>query len=471
MKTRMISLVTSTVIAAGALFPAMASGELPRYQVVEIGTLADDRTVGRALNSTGQVTGSSAVPWDWSFQGAELDTKETSFLWDGQSMHDLDQGVLNPDHTAFLWTTGLSINDSGMVVGQYEKTYECEGMFFWDGYVLTALEISLCVEPAGINSSGLMLGKACPVGCRFGYSQPVVWDGANFQYIFDSSTLPYGPYSIFAGSLALNDRGQVSGHVTIYETMNADSFGFVWAEASGLQRLEFYPTDINSLGNIVGYKHVDSSTQAVFWDASSLQTIDLQPLDMPLLLSDSNHVFGYSAGFPVIWHAGELLELQHDASTFIGKKLNASGQLVGTYGDHPVYRAFVWDGVAVVNLNDVISKSWPQNVVLLHARDINDSGQILASGMPPGGGWRTERAYVLTPIPLLIEQLRSNVFGIGPGRKIQSSVDSASRHYEAGNLRQTCSQLDRVAANLVAYDAADAIVNSVYDIRIAIDCP
>ena len=119
---------------------------------------------------------------------------------------------------------------------------------------------------------------------------------------------------------------------------------------------------INDAGQVVGYSNSTTTDRAFLWDAVS----GMQDLGDLLGLPDESEAYG----------------------------INNAGQVVGDSTATGGGRAFLWDALnGTQNLNDLIDPGL--SAVLLSAKAINASGQIVCTGITDG---RWEQAFLLTPI-------------------------------------------------------------------------
>src|SRR5450432_9666 len=86
-------------LAAMGTITIPASGAVPRYVAVPLGTLGGTDSTANGINSRGDVTGASLAP-----------VLQHAFVYSGGVMHDL--GTLGGGSSS-----GAAINDSGLVTG------------------------------------------------------------------------------------------------------------------------------------------------------------------------------------------------------------------------------------------------------------------------------------------------------------------------------------------------------------------
>jgi hypothetical protein len=107
------------------------------------------------------------------------------------------------------------------------------------------------------------------------------------------------------------------------------------------------------------------------------------------------------------------------------------------------FRAFVYDGSAIYNLQDLVEPTSLTGWVLTEANDINDRGQIVGNGYLNG----QPRAYLLTPIPepsstcLLATWLVVGPLFTGWRRGDQGQIDAKS----SAIFPRNCPAISRIA--------------------------
>jgi probable HAF family extracellular repeat protein len=297
------------------------------YVVVDLGGLPGaTATYAEGVNNHGVVVGSSN-------QGGGYN--RIAFRWDGRSgMQNL--GVLPGVHDSCAY----AVNDLGYIVG-------LSGMaFIWDA-INRMQEIVLQGDEAGakdINASGQVIGYTFTSATG---TLPFIWDSVNGVREIDlpqdiSGAHPFG----------INAYGEVTGLAS-----GASGGAFFWDDAGGMVIIDL-PTgasggvgyDINDAGVVAGLYmkpglHGGFIERGFVWDGvlfRDLGSLDGNPYDGP----------------------------------YWAFAINNRGQVVGrgTYG-----HGWIWnetDGMR--NLNDLI----PGDSVFTigRAADINDHGQIVASG-------------------------------------------------------------------------------------------
>ncbi len=291
-------------------------------------------TTGNAINSSGQVTGSSSTASNGPAH---------AFLYSAGVTSDL--GTLGG-----LAATGLGINDSGEVVGQIENVgaqTSPYGFVYLNGQIMALPTLAepgqanyIFASANAVNGSGLIAGVSQATG------------GGPTLGLLYTNLVPKQISPTSQGASAINDYGQVVGDGYLY------SNGVVTAPFSGTA------TGINNAGQVIGYYP---------------GTVPLNPA--AFLFSN-----GTTQTLPALAGATYSLPLG----------INNAGQVVGAAAINGAYEPFLYSNGATINLNTLIDPNDPlaPYVTLLQATAINDDGWIVANGTDSrGGGF----AYLLTP--------------------------------------------------------------------------
>ena len=483
---RLIFVSMATVLFAAPLCVSLgeaAAQALPRYQITDLGTLGGDSTRGAAINSSGQVAGSS-----------ETSAGQTrAFLWDGAYMQDLGTpGELASGATA--------INDHGQVTGAFRRVPDwpwCEEWpgscpqfeiaFLWNGEEIIEYVPNWFAKGVAINANGQVL-------VEHGFDEwpwnTSVWD--------ESRSVSLKPIDGMAQGLAINDSGVVTGRFGLQWYERA----FVWDSSAdqmhdlgtlGGQGSTGY--DINAEGHVVGYASTDRSpadwwgeSRAFVWYGASLYEMGTLGgnYSVAYKINNAGQVAGVSNTLDGTRHAFLWDESgMRDLGTLGGTEsfplaLNDSGLVTGfsATSDNLQVRAFVWDGSAMHDLNQLITQTISEMPLLWQGEDLNDVGQILASGYNSAG---QDRAYVLTPISLLFSRLLDDATGVGPGKALERGVANAISYYDAVDLGATCSTLEGFVSQVgtfagqrnakVTAAEAEKLLGDAYAIHAALGCP
>jgi probable HAF family extracellular repeat protein len=205
----------------------------------------------------------------------------------------------------------------------------------------------------------------------------------------------------------VNDHGQVVGFsftdsIPNPVTGTPTQHPFFW-ENGHMQDLSLGGTDgdsgfVNNHGQSIGVSTLpgDIERHAFLWSEGELH--DLGTLggtrSRPIGLTENGHVAGASLTtndetiHAVLWLDGKIRDLgtvPGDACSFAWG-LNSKDQVVGISLPEPcdfsVARAFLWEDGSMVDLNTLIAPN--SRLQLVYAEAINDAGEIVGIGVPPG---------------------------------------------------------------------------------------
>lgn len=298
------------------LGPAAASAQ-PTYGV----TFLPTGFVGFDMNNAGQIVGRTLQneAWIWSDSGivnlSQLVPGVEAYAINNRG--DVAGHYMYPGASAFIYSDGR-FRDIGLVPGLNYAT------------------------PHAINDKGQVAGTA---GNFPGdTSRPFFYDG--------STMIGLGTFGGDQGdALGLNDKGTVVGNAALApppDSPYGQRLPFIYRNGD-LRQLRtgeataYSANDINDAGAIVG--------SAWFPDAG--------------------------LGQPYVYEGGVMRSLGGPGGDALA--INGAGDIVGIRPslDDLQYRAFVYSGGALANLNDLIlpEPGW----TITRAEDINDAGQILAT--------------------------------------------------------------------------------------------
>jgi probable HAF family extracellular repeat protein len=322
-----------------------------RYVAVPLGTLGGAWSEARAINDSGEVTGSAQT----------ADGIWHAFLFTGGKMRDLDDGSAG--------STGNAINVAGHVTGCAARDGRNAG-FVHFGDVMHDIATLAVALPSHLSPSSLGCGVAIDDADRIVGEQ--YWD---FQYA------PAPSYLYAAGRVedapqtaaALNKNGDIAG--TAYSHFTAPH---AWVFVGGVRFAvkdagESYATAVNANGQATG----------AGWFASS----DRKPVLRFLPFVFDNGVTTPITAFPF-------------GQGGFGAAINARGHVVGwaTLADATTSYAFVAIEGDVSDLNSLVV-SGLDGAVLTTATGINDAGMIVANSCSPGPPYPTPCvAYRLEPL-------------------------------------------------------------------------
>jgi uncharacterized membrane protein len=317
----------------------------------------------------------------------------------------------------------LAINDKGQVSGG--------GRFLWQSGMLINLgELSgRSSEARDINDHVQVVGRSGGNDAR-----PYIWKAETGWVALGNLPNPRPGYIIRQNYIpfAINDRGQVIAHANFLPVVPTYVHAYLYNAGSwtGLGDLpnafdgpvfETWANDLNELGEVVGFSSVadqelERKTQAMLWRDGQVRQLPALPGTVncnAIAINESSVVVGQSgvievfpgsrAGVrPTLWLDAVPQELALLAGDNSGSptSINDSNQVVGqSYfvggPNDASSRAALWEHGDIYDLNSISVLS--PSTSLRSAHDINNSGQIVGTGIGPSG--RGE-AFLLTPIGL-----------------------------------------------------------------------
>ncbi|MBZ5598936.1 MAG: HAF repeat-containing protein [Acidobacteriia bacterium] len=331
-------LLSLTVLAATTVAFAQT------YTVTDLGTLGGNATVAHAINSLGQVTGSSNL----------TSSVAHAFLYQNGSITDI--GSLGGSSAL-----GLGINASGQVTGYSTQANGSYRGFVFSNGVMTAIPpLSGDYSTAyGINDFGQVAGNS--VNSR----------GIPAGFLFSNGTLTdLGNLGGEDGTTAsaINNRGQIVGYS--YNT-NGDFLAFVWQNG--------HMKSLGTLGGPWSQAYGINSTGQITGTAYLNGTLN------------GPHAF--------LFRNGKMTDLDKRSGVVQswGFGINSAGVVVGKMqvkggGGFVNFHAFVTVSGKMTDLNQLIpsGSGW----ILDEAYSINDAGQITGYGELN----KKTRGFLLTPV-------------------------------------------------------------------------
>lgn len=283
-------------IASPVRLPPNRSATIfPGSGVIPLGDLGGRYTQARAINSSAQVVGYSAVPGKNVLH---------AFRWEDGAMSDL--GAL-PD-TIPLGSGAISVNDVGQIVGwsDLNKSVGPRAVLWQDGKIY---DLGVSRGPEGLSVANGINNAGQVVGITFGAP---VYDVRAFLWeagmMHDLGTLPGGARS---EARAINGTGQVAGGSA---TASGEYHAVVW-QSGVIQDLGTLggrgavATAINDAGQVVGNSSNSAGADRAFlWQDGQMQ--DLGTLPAPyntviraVAINEAGQVLGYSRGPGSVDHA------------------------------------------------------------------------------------------------------------------------------------------------------------------------
>ncbi|HET6861902.1 MAG TPA: DUF3466 family protein [Pyrinomonadaceae bacterium] len=330
------------------------NAQLRTYTVTDLGTLGGQRSAAFSINNSGQVVGN-----------AETASNEShAFLYEANTLIDL--GTLGGKESY-----AYSISDSCLIVGRSQNEAG-----FYRAFITTCAADSPLVDLSSVDSS---------LRGHYSTASSVNKAGRTVGYTVTAAGSHQGGRSrsfLFSNNRIV-DLGTLGGEESV-------------------------PTAINDAEQIVGY--VSREPHATYADHRAFlyqngRIVDLGTLGgrmtTPLAMNSSGAVVGNaqtSGGLPRAFiYNGRLqgLGTLPGGSQSMAFGINNLGQVVGSSDNQTrTLHAFLYSKGTIKDLNDLIPtfSGW----ILVEARSINDSGQIVGNGILRG----QERGFLLTPVDL-----------------------------------------------------------------------
>jgi probable HAF family extracellular repeat protein len=152
-----------------------------------LGTLGGDYSVGKAINASGHIAGTSSIAGN---------APRRAFLWDGTTMFDL--GTLGGNFSA-----GSGINASGHVTGSSNNAKGESRAFLWDGSIMHDL---------GTLGGSRSIGAAVNAKDQVTGSATTTDDAETRAFLWhDGQMEDIGTLGGFSEGTAINNAGQVVG--------------------------------------------------------------------------------------------------------------------------------------------------------------------------------------------------------------------------------------------------------------------
>ena len=394
-----------------------------RYKLIDLGTFGGptarasaDFIGARILNDAGVATGDAdTFTPDPNCNNADCFISHV-FRWQNGKLIDL--GALPGANTS----NAAEINARGQIVGlsttgdidPLTDAPELRAVLWTDGKILNLGTLGGNTSFAtGINNRGLVVGASAnaipdPISL-FGFgtqTRTFVWENGVMR---DIGTLGGPDAAPFA---ALGDRGQVIGNSYINSTQNADNGPFcapnvptqdpfLWEKGSMV--------DLGTLGGTCGFaKFINNRGQVIgqsallgnrvshpfLWDRGVLTDLGTLGGDNGDVswINDAGQVVG-EADLPgsqthdaFLWEKGVMTDLGNLGQTSFAFAINNKGQVVGhSLANDGTFHAFLWQkGGPMIDLNVFVPKEGSSLALLTDAFNINDRGEIIGTGVPPG---------------------------------------------------------------------------------------
>jgi len=373
----------------------LQTNQLPRYAVIDLGTLGGSLSEGRGVNNKGRVTGTAYLAGN---------AAQHRVIWQNGVKTDL--GTLGGPNSGGYGFGGL--NDNGQDAGHAETSSpdplgeDFCGFgtqliclpFLWQDGVMTPLS-TLGGSNGGaraVNNRSQVAGEAenttldSTCGSPELEAEPVIWENGAIHQLPTFADDPDGL------ATAINDNGQVVGgsgdcytgstlslHALIWQTGRATNLGSFGGTLYNIA------LGINDKGQVTGSSDLPGDTS--FFSGGPAST---------------SHAF--------LWQNGVMTDLgtlPGDAQSF-GLGINNQGQIVGGF----ISRAYIWQNGVMTDLNTLVPGPPFSPLYLLAAESINDRGEITGTGLALDGD---QHAFLALPCDAEHAGVEACKLGANPG--------------------------------------------------------
>ncbi len=440
--------------AALAITTNAFGADVPKYRIVDIGTLGGVETYAEAINDKGQVTGGSNT----------ADGSMHAFLYRNGRIRDL--GTLGGGSSF-----GNDVNALGQVTGDSQApNFESHAFLYANG-VMTDISGGVRSKGNALNDRGQVTGFAYFPGRDYDAFLYTPSDGS----FVDLGTLG----DSYSRGDAINESGQVVGlYQDRYLPHAFVAKGGSMVDLAASSR-SYVPTGaklINDCGHIaLSYYTKPGGIRAALYRNGTLEDLGTLggPSSSAAAINKSDEITGYAATPDGQTHAflyshGTMHDLGALGGSFAeGVAINDAGEVAGTASTSNGDEAFVYSGGETTPL-DVA----PLGGLESYAFAINNRGQVLGQYLVSVGhhGEATFRSFLATPIALLFSSLVHKAATVEHARSLETKARIAAKLYAHELLPEACvllgnfqreararagSSLDRRAARTLGGAAAD----------------
>ena len=410
-----IALAAMPVLSSAQNEETERHNRFPRYRLIDVGTFGGptsyasaDFIGARTLNNREIATGTAdtSAPDPTCFN---VDCFVSHvFRWQDGKVTDL--GALPGGNNS----AATEINERGEIVGLSSngKIDPSTGLpeghaVLWRDRQVTDLG-TLGGSPSaatGINDRGLVVGFSANTVpdpfSMFGFgtqTRTFVWKNGVMR---DIGTLG-GPDATPFGH---NNRGQVSGSSYTDDIANPDTgqptvHPFLWEDGKmtdlgSLGGTLAYGEGVNERGQVIGLSSLKGNLifHPFLWECGVMKDLGTLGGDNGDVswINDAGQIVGY-ADLPgsqthdaFLWERGVMTDLGNFGQTSRAFAINSRGQVVGhSLTNDGTFHAFLWQkGAPMIDLNIFIPEGSSLGL-LTDAMNINDRGEIMGLGFPPG---------------------------------------------------------------------------------------
>ena len=250
------------------------------------------------------------------------------------------------DPIAVYGTHGISINTAGDIVGNYLDSDVNAHGFLLGGGIYTTIDYPGATDTylTGINDVGQIVG----------------WIGIS-SFLYDVQTQTFTtiirPFASQTSAFGINNAGAIAG-TYFHVAQHGQNSRWIGFELVGSKYYDIFPPNVDATfvmgisasGKAVGYSTKSRSSSNFFYYRERYKDLPLLPFGATVngINPAGNAVVGYyspspgvTAGF--LYQNNILTTLQFPGSTYtIASGINASGEVVGLFGDATTLHGFTW---------------------------------------------------------------------------------------------------------------------------------
>jgi len=411
--------LTCVIILAVLTIPTQLIAQQIRYKLIDIPTLGGPAAIGQVdgqgisqfINNPGVVVGGSDIDVPDPFCLNPGCFTPHAFRWKDGVLTDL--GSL--DGASFSHAT--SVNARGWITGgsfmsDFDplKKQPVEHAVLWkDGKINDLGTLGTGLESAAlyVNNPGEVVGFSTfdttpdPFSFLGAAIHAFIWRHGVMQ---DLGTLG-GRDSFPAGGCNNQRAGLVAGAST---TSSGESHAFLWdngtmTDIPTLGGTSAVAQCANNAGQVIGFSNLTGdegcntdngcAVHTFSWDHGTLQ--DLGTLggtsSIPVWLNNNGEAVGgaLTTGneevHATLWKNGQITDLNRDGDCFsFATGINSHHQIIGnTFNcETGTFRMVLWRNGSIIDLNAATASD--SKLFLIEPDNINDRGEIVGRGVPPG---------------------------------------------------------------------------------------
>jgi len=282
--------------------------------------------------------------------------------------------------------SNVTINNSGHIALTTTVNGHAQPAIWFGGVLQPITGFGSDGHAADINDSNMVVGSFTD------------GSGGFDAFLYDGTTHNLGTLGGFASEArAINASGEIVGFSYAASTEQHAFYysGGVMNDGGTLGGMASFARALNNNGLVVGNSLTSNNDSAGF----SLQTPNGSMVNLGLgadaySVNLNGQIVGVSNGVAFLYQGGVLTSLGTlpGGSTSKAESINSSGDIVGISGSSNGNHAFVEKNGTMLDLN---GRTPSFNGLIMDAMDINDSGQIVASGFTSKG---QSTVFLLTPV-------------------------------------------------------------------------